>query len=144
MFNSKKNQEKLINDEKQKQSVEVLTFLGIGTEFKGKIIFQGTLRIDGYVEGEIEGNDSLIIGEHGIVKGICKVGKAIISGKFKGDLFAQEKIFMKANADVEGKIETPSLIIEEGAHFNGNCKMTANVSDKNTISDESEREIIQV
>lgn len=124
MFNQKKQDKVTINNEKSKPSVEVLTFLGMGTEFKGKIIFQGTLRIDGIVEGEIEGNDTLMLGENGIIKGLCKVAKAVISGKFRGELFADEKIILKTNADVEGKIVTPSLVIEEGAHFNGTCKMT--------------------
>jgi cytoskeletal protein CcmA (bactofilin family) len=123
MFNQKKQEKVIINNEKSKPNVEVLTFLGMGTEYKGKIIFQGTLRIDGLVEGEIEGNDTLMLGEHGIVKGVCKVAKAVISGKFRGDLVANEKIILKSNADVEGKIVTPSLIIEEGAYFNGTCKM---------------------
>lgn len=124
MFNQKKQDKVVINNEKTKQSVEVLTFLGMGTEFKGKIIFQGTLRIDGIVEGEIEGNDTLMLGENGIIKGVCKVAKAVISGKFRGELFAEEKIILKSSADVEGKIVTPSLVIEDGAHFNGTCKMT--------------------
>ncbi len=124
MFNQKKQDKASINNEKPKQSVEVLTFLGMGTEFKGKIIFQGTLRIDGVVEGEVEGNDTLMLGENGIVKGVCRVAKAVISGKFRGELLANEKIILKNNADVEGKIFTPSLIIEEGAYFNGTCKMS--------------------
>ena len=124
MFNQKKQDKVSINNEKPKQSVEVLTFLGMGTEFKGKIIFQGTLRIDGVVEGEVEGNDTLMLGENGIVKGVCRVAKAVISGKFRGELLANEKIILKNNADVEGKIFTPSLIIEEGAYFNGTCKMS--------------------
>jgi cytoskeletal protein CcmA (bactofilin family) len=137
MFNTKK-QEKPINEEKPKTPVEVLTFLGVGTEFKGKIIFQGTLRIDGLVEGEIEGNDTLILGENGIVRGICKVGKAVISGKFKGELFAEEKVTLKNNADVEGKIVTPSIMIEEGALFNGTCKMSTMKSAEKYFSDDEE------
>lgn len=122
MFNNKKS-EKIEIEEKQKTPLEVLTFLGVGTEFKGKIIFQGTLRIDGFMEGEIEGSDTLVLGENGNIKGICRVGKAIISGKFKGDLFGEEKIILKNNADVEGKLVTPCIVIEEGATFNGSCKM---------------------
>jgi len=137
MFNTKK-QEKPINEEKPKTPVEVLTFLGVGTEFKGKIIFQGTLRIDGLVEGEIEGNDTLILGENGIVRGICKVGKAVISGKFKGEIFAEEKVTLKNNADVEGKIVTPSIMIEEGALFNGTCKMSTMKSAEKYFSDDEE------
>ncbi|MCX7769759.1 MAG: polymer-forming cytoskeletal protein [Proteobacteria bacterium] len=146
MFNQKKQEKLAINNEKTKPSVEVLTFLGMGTEFKGKIIFQGTLRIDGLVEGEIEGNDTLTLGENGIVKGVCKVGKAVISGKFRGDLFVDEKIILKSNADVEGKIVTPSLIIEEGAHFNGTCRMVEPKSREvnKELENEESQEIVRV
>jgi len=137
MFNTKK-QEKPLNEEKPKAPVEVLTFLGVGTEFRGKIIFQGTLRIDGLVEGEIEGNDMLILGENGMVKGVCKVGKAVISGKFKGDLFADEKVILKNNADVEGKIVTPSIMIEEGALFNGTCKMSVMKTEEKYFDNDEE------
>ena len=143
MFNQKKQDRVNINKKKPKQSGEVLTFLGMGTEFKGKIIFQGTLRIDGIVEGEIDGNDTLMLGENGIVKGVCKVAKAVISGKFRGELFANEKIILKNNADVEGKIVTPSLIIEEGAYFNGTCKMAEMVKNVTEQSEDMD-EVVKV
>jgi cytoskeletal protein CcmA (bactofilin family) len=121
MFQNKKPT--LVEEEKNKGNIEVLTFLGMGTEFKGKVIFQGTLRIDGILEGEIEGSDTLILGESGSINGTCRVSKVIISGKLKGEIYAGEKVIIKKNADVNGKISAPSMLIEEGARFNGTCKM---------------------
>lgn len=111
-------------EEKNKNSVEVLTFLGAGTEFRGNVLFKGTLRVDGLIDGEIEGTDTLILGEQGCINGICRVAKAILSGRFTGEIHAAEKVTLKNNADIEGKILTPILHIEEGALFNGTCKMT--------------------
>ncbi len=121
MFQTKRQP---VEEEKIKaNNVDVLTFLGIGTEFKGKVVFQGTLRVDGMVDGEITGSDTLILGETGAITGVCKIAKAIISGRVRGEIYATEKIILKKNSDVNGKIVTPSLIIEEGSSFNGSCKM---------------------
>lgn len=102
---------------------DAMTFLGPGTEFIGKVLFNGTLRVDGAVEGEIEGKDALVIGDNGKVKGQCRVKSAIISGTFDGQIEASEKVILKNCANVFGKLSTHALVIEEGARFNGSCEM---------------------
>lgn len=140
MFQQKRQ---VVEEEKIKANIEVLTFLGVGTEFKGKIVFQGTLRVDGTVDGEIDGTDTIIVGETGTIVGLCKVGKIVVSGKIRGDIYASEQIVLKRGAEVHGKIVTPSLIIEEGASFNGSCKMGREYPEVKKLPDE-EVEVVKL
>lgn len=142
MFQPKK--QNTVEEEKIKSNVEVLTFLGVGTEFKGKVVFQGTIRIDGVVEGEIDGTDTLVLGETGSITGLCKISKMIISGKVRGEIYASEKVILKKNADVNGKIVTPSLIIEEGANFNGNCKMGREFPRESEYKEENDLSVVKL
>lgn len=94
-----------------------------GSEFEGKLTFEGTVRIDGKFKGEIISDATLVIGESGKVEADIKVGTVSISGEVKGNVTAKTKVEIHAPAVVHGNIQTPSLIIEEGVVFEGNCLM---------------------
>ena len=98
-------------------------FLDQGSEFEGKLVFKGAVRIDGIFKGEIISDDTLIVGDTGAIEGTIRVGNLKSSGKIKGKIFASEKIEFLAPGKMEGEIATPKLTIEEGFIFNGNCKM---------------------
>jgi len=104
---------------------ESLTFLAKGAEFKGIIHFGGTIRIDGRVEGEIHAGASVIIGEHGVVKGVVSAGTVVNSGKMHATVSARDNIQLSKTAVLIGDIRTPSIGIEHGAHFHGMCDMGA-------------------
>lgn len=141
MFQQKINK----SNEEKKANIEVLTFLGIGTEFKGKVVFQGTLRVDGKVEGEIDGDDTLLVGESGVVNGIIRASSIQISGKVKGDIKAGEKLVLKKGCDVRGTIYSKSIIVEEGAIFNGTCKMDSiDFKEERKATEEEELNVIRV
>ncbi len=141
MFQQKINR----SNEEKKANIEVLTFLGIGTEFKGKVVFQGTLRVDGNVEGEIDGDDSLLVGESGVVNGSIRASSIQISGKVKGDIRAGEKLVLKKGCDVRGTIYSKSIIIEEGAIFNGTCRMgSIDFKEERKDTEEEELNVIRV
>lgn len=94
-----------------------------GSEFEGKLTFEGTVRIDGKFKGEIISDATLVIGESGKVEADIKVGSVSISGEVKGNVTAKIKVEIHAPAVVHGNIQTPSLIIEEGVVFQGSCLM---------------------
>ncbi len=94
-----------------------------GSEFEGKLTFEGTVRIDGKFKGEIFSDANLIIGESGIVEADIKVNEVTVQGKITGNIVAKSKVVIKAPAVVRGNINTPSLVIEEGVTFEGNCSM---------------------
>lgn len=105
---------------------ENFTFLGRGVDFKGIIRFDGTVRIDGQLEGEIHTKGTLIIGEHAAIKGLIVAGTVICSGKITATITATEKVQLLKTAVLIGDVRTPLLGMEEGAHHHGICEMGAN------------------
>lgn len=104
---------------------ENFTFLSKGVDFKGVVNFDGTIRIDGRVEGEINTTGTLIIGEQAIVKGVISAGMLITSGKVNATITATAKIQIQKPGILIGDIRTPGICIEDGAHFHGMCDMGA-------------------
>ena len=104
---------------------EITAFLGKGTEFKGVLSFEGTIRVDGKVEGEVLSKDTLIAGDGALLQGEITVGTLISSGRIMGNVSASQKVHILAPANIQGNIKTPKLIIEEGVTFNGKCEMAA-------------------
>ena len=102
---------------------EVNAFLGKGTEFEGKLSFEGIVRLDGKFEGEIKTDDTLIIGDTGEFNGEIYGNCIIISGKIIGNINAKARIEIKSPGKVYGNIKTPTLVLEEGSIFEGNCYM---------------------
>ena len=107
------------------QDSENFTLLGKSADFKGVVSFDGTVRIDGRVEGEIHTTGTLIVGEHAVIEGIVSVGVLMNSGKINGTITALEKIQILKPGVLVGDIRTPIIAIEEGSHFHGMCDMGA-------------------
>lgn len=98
-------------------------FLGDGTSFKGTLTFEGMVRIDGRLEGEIFTKDTLIIGSGAQVNAAIHAGVVEIGGTVHGNITAERKVEIRASGRLYGNISTPSLVIEEGVMFEGNCTM---------------------
>lgn len=98
-------------------------FLGEGTSFKGTLTFEGTVRIDGKLEGEIFTKDTLVIGEGAQVHATIHAGVVVLSGTVHGNITAEKKIEIHPSGQLFGNITTPSLVIEEGVIFEGTCTM---------------------
>ncbi len=94
-----------------------------GSEFDGKLTFEGTVRIDGKFKGEIISNAKLVVGETGKIEATISVDSISISGEIVGDIRAKTRVHIHSSAVVRGNIEAPALIIEEGAMFQGSCNM---------------------
>jgi cytoskeletal protein CcmA (bactofilin family) len=105
---------------------EVTTLLGRGSEFEGKLSFEGTVRIDGKLSGEIFTDDVLIIGEGAEVNAEINVGSIIIEGTVHGNIHAKRSVEIHTPGRVRGNISTPSLFIEKGVVFDGQCQMEQN------------------
>lgn len=102
-----------------------------GSEFEGKLTFEGTVRIDGKFKGDIFSESHMVIGESGRVEGTATIGSVSVSGTFTGDIRAKTKVELHKGAVVKGDIYTPSLTIEDGVKFDGRAVM-----DTNTLSKE--------
>ena len=102
---------------------EIRAFLGEGTQFKGVLSFAGAVRVDGQLEGEIVGDEVLIIGERGEVKAEIAVGSVEVSGQVEGSITARQRVELRRGSRVAGRIRTPCLVISDGAVFDGKCEM---------------------
>ncbi|HSF68675.1 MAG TPA: polymer-forming cytoskeletal protein [Nitrospiraceae bacterium] len=107
------------------QGNENITLLGKGVDFKGIVSFDGTVRVDGRVEGEIHTTGTLIVGEHAVIEGIVSAGVLMNSGKINGTITAVEKVHILNPGVLVGDIRTPVIAIEEGSRFHGMCDMGA-------------------
>jgi cytoskeletal protein CcmA (bactofilin family) len=102
---------------------DVNTLVGRGSHFEGKMTFEGVVRIDGSFEGEIVSSDTLIIGEGAEVRAEMDVSTVIIYGDVYGNIRASNSIELHSPSHLVGNIITPSLVIDRGATFDGNCRM---------------------
>ena len=102
---------------------EVNAYFGKGSKFSGKLSFEGIVRVDGKVEGEIQSNDKLIIGDSAEIQANITVRDVAISGVVRGDIIAEGRIELNRSGKLYGNIRTPSLVIHEGAYFEGQCTM---------------------
>lgn len=99
------------------------TFLGRGVDFKGTAQFEGTVRVDGRFEGEMHTDDTLIIGEHAIIKGNVSGNVVVSGGKVQGNITAFQRVQLFKPAVVIGDIRTPNFSMEEGVSLQGMCDM---------------------
>ena len=108
----------------KKEETVIKAYLGVDALFKGNLSFEGTVRIDGKFEGEVNTKDTLIIGETGEIIADVKAGTVICKGRMKGSILASKKIEMYPSSKIIGNVKTPALNIELGAVLDGNCEMT--------------------
>ncbi|HET9449752.1 MAG TPA: polymer-forming cytoskeletal protein [Aggregicoccus sp.] len=102
---------------------EVHTLLGKGSEFEGKLTFEGQVRIDGKFSGQIVTKDTLVIGDGARVNAEIQAGTVIINGQVEGNVRATAIIEVHQPGRVKGNLETPALAMDRGVIFEGTCKM---------------------
>lgn len=99
------------------------TIIGGDSKIEGLLTAAESTRIDGLLEGKIMSESSVIIGEHGLVRGDIDAVEILIAGTVYGNLRAKERIQMTETGRVLGDIFTKTLVIDEGASFKGQCTM---------------------
>ena len=100
------------------------TLIGSDVSIKGEMSFDGSMRIEGKVEGKIQSKGRVSFGQGAQIVAEVSVGEAKIEGTFKGNLTAAQKIELAATAHVLGDVRSTKLVIAEGATFVGNCHVT--------------------
>jgi cytoskeletal protein CcmA (bactofilin family) len=117
-------------------------FVGSGTVITGEASFKSMLRVDGRFSGRISSaGGALIVGAGGQVDANIEVAVATIHGVVNGDIIASDRIELGRAAKLTGNIQTPSLMIEQGAIFEGSCKMVK-AADKATPKVERKENVI--
>jgi cytoskeletal protein CcmA (bactofilin family) len=108
-------------------------FLGSGTTLSGEAEFKGMLRIDGQFTGRIASEKgTLIVSSGARVDADIAVGTAKVNGVVNGDITASERLEMGRSARVRGNVRTPVLVVEQGAIFEGGCRMTQQAEQEKT------------
>jgi len=97
--------------------------LGEGIEIKGTLRFEGSVRIDGRFVGKVISPATLIIGPKAVVDGEVEVGEVEVHGTLRGQVKAAQRATIHGTGRVDADIDTHSVVIEPGAHFNGRCEM---------------------
>ena len=135
MFNKKEKEP--MRKETPIEKSDIKAFLGPGSQFEGKLVFNEIVRLDGAFRGEVTSHDTLIVGESADIQADVQVGTLILSGKFKGNVKAKSRVELRAPANVDGTIETPALSVEDGVTLNGTMNRNignAAAESKNTES----------
>jgi cytoskeletal protein CcmA (bactofilin family) len=100
--------------------------LSADVEIKGSIKFLNDLTIDGKVEGEINSQGTLTVGENAEIRGEIKTKSVTILGRVNGNITVDERCELKSRAVLHGDLKAARLVIEEGATFVGKSEVTPN------------------
>ena len=104
---------------------EINAFLGVGTTYRGRLDFTGSVRIDGSFDGEVESEGTLVVGREALVTGQIRVGTLVLGGTLTGDVKASQRVVLHKTARFTGNVVTPALSVEEGAVLEGQVCMAA-------------------
>ncbi|MCQ2311383.1 MAG: polymer-forming cytoskeletal protein [Paludibacteraceae bacterium] len=107
----------------QQQSGNPFNSLTAGSKIIGTIIADSDIRIDGTLEGDLQCNGKLVIGEHGTVKGTVVCQNAEVMGVLDGKATIENSFALRATGSMLGELKTRTLTIEPNAQFNGTCSM---------------------
>jgi cytoskeletal protein CcmA (bactofilin family) len=102
------------------------TMIGEGAVFEGTISVPHGMRIDGTFRGKIDTKEMLTIGTTGVVEADIRARSLSLGGKLTGNIVAEHRVELEANASHIGNLQTKELIINQGAFFNGRCSMGDN------------------
>ena len=102
---------------------EVVAFIGPGVEFTGEIFYEGSVQIDGTLEGHIHTNGTLLVGEKAVISAKVNAGSVISKGKVNGNIVASKQVQLLSTAIMDGSLKTPELSMEIGVVFNGDIAM---------------------
>jgi cytoskeletal protein CcmA (bactofilin family) len=108
---------------KKNSEVKINTLLGSSSDVTGDFKAEGSVRIDGRINGNVTVTGVLIVGAGGTVSGNVSARSAIIGGEVLGDVTVSEKTELTATAKVLGDISTSVIVIDENAVFQGKCDM---------------------
>lgn len=97
----------------------VISIIGPGMRVVGDCETDGTLRVEGTVEGTVRANKAVVIGKDGIVKGDVITQDAIIGGRVTGAVVAESRLELQATCAVDGEIRARRIKLDEGGRVNG-------------------------
>lgn len=101
----------------------VISIIGPGMRVVGDCDTEGTLRIEGTVEGTVRAGKAVVVGKEGVVDGDIETQDAVIGGRVTGSIAAESRLELQATCVIEGEIEARRIKLEEGGTVNGTMKI---------------------
>ncbi len=106
------------------------SLLAQGAKFTGRLESQAGVQIDGNFNGDIDMNDTLMVGKDGMVNAKVKARTVVVHGKLEGEINATAKIELMAGCKVVGDMKSPSVVIQDGVEFEGTLKIEKKIGGK--------------
>ena len=116
----------------------VISIIGPGMKVVGDCETDGTLRIEGSVQGSVQAAKAVVVGRDGLVLGDISTQDAVISGRVEGSVVANSRLELQASCRIDGDVYTPRLQLEEGAVLNGSVQMAQSQKRQGPGSGEAE------
>lgn len=101
----------------------VISIIGAGMSVVGDCTTDGTLRIEGTVEGTVRAAKAVVVGREGVVDGSVTTQDAVIAGRITGTVTADSRLEVQASARIDGEVRARRMQLEEGALLNGTLTM---------------------
>lgn len=98
---------------------KVETIIGSGTKLTGNLYSEGSIRIEGEIEGEIVSKGDVYVGEAGRLAADIKARNVVVAGEVQGNVDAESKLEIVPTGKLIGDITMSTLVIEDGATFKG-------------------------
>ena len=108
--------------------------VGRNVNVSGKLIFHEPVRIEGRFRGEVRSVELVVVGEEGMIEGKVCAPRLLVMGELRGDVVGCDRVVLGPRAKFFGNIETRNLTVSEGAHLDGNVRMTRVSVDKTAVS----------
>src|SRR2546428_13033151 len=105
------------------KETDLSAYIDEASEIEGKYSFSGTVMLNGKFTGEIASNDTLIIGEKGVVSATIRAGIVLVSGEGVGNIIASERVELRGTARMFGDVEAPGIVVGEGVLVGGHSRM---------------------
>ena len=100
-----------------------VTIVGQGAKLEGTVVSAGSLRIDGHVKGQVNADGDVMLSPQSSVEADIRAQNVTVAGKFKGSILVKGRAEISRGGRVDGNITSKSLVIEEGAIFQGQSIM---------------------
>lgn len=113
------------------------TLVGENTVIEGNISTKGTLRVDGKVNGNLQVEGDIVLGEKSKITGEINTQNIVVGGVIIGNVKASSSARLTPTGRVEGDLFVESLVVDEGAQFEGKCNMTKRVEQKSKVEEKS-------
>ena len=131
-------------EKKEVVSGKVDTRIGNSTSFKGTIVSEGNVTVEGSIKGAIECKRTVAVQDGGYLEGALKAEAAFIAGYVDGNITARNVVEITSSGRVKGDIESTSLSIAQGVVFDGNCHMSGNARGVSSRSVSSQSSAVNI